>query len=126
MRATTAMKNRGAMKPHRSPSTAHRVLDKGEAIIDQMVTQSVSLNAFPRPYAEHQKSFTLELDLYPDFGTAHFRKHPYLEAKPDHREQQDMQLDIYELEAFAEGIAELVRLARSKGFLSSTANRATA
>lgn len=121
---TTATKNRGAMKTHRSPSTAQRVLDEGEAIIDQLVTESVSLNAFPRPYAVHQTSFTLTLDLYPDFGTAHLRKEPYLRAETNHREHKEMQLNIYELEAFAAGITELVRIARSKGFLSSTTTEA--
>jgi hypothetical protein len=104
-------------------ATAELVLDEGKRIVDQMVTQSVSLNAFPQPYPEHQKSFTLALDLYPDEGTAHLRKYPYLRSELNSRDRQDMQLDIYELEAFAEGVAELVRIARSKGFLSSTSDK---
>ncbi len=104
-----------ARKNQAPKSTAEPVIDKGQTIIDQMVTNTVALNAFPRD--TERRSFTLELDMYPDFGTAHISKRPYLKPDRDEYDWKGMEIEIYELETFAEGLMELVTIARERGFL---------
>lgn len=107
----------GRVNPRKS--TYKQVIVDGENIIDQMVTNTVALNAFP--IDPECRSFTLTLDLYPDFGTATIRKRAYLKPNPEKAGPSGMDLDAYELEAFAEGVRELVAIARERGFLPNAA-----
>ncbi|MBA3342647.1 MAG: hypothetical protein H0T48_12545 [Gemmatimonadaceae bacterium] len=102
-------------KKRAAKSTAEKAIDKGPTIIDQMVTNTVSLNAFPQH--PERRSFTLELDIYPDFGTVHISKRPYLKPDAVGHERVGVELEIYELATFAEGLMELVTIARERGFL---------
>ncbi len=104
-------------KKRAAKSTAEKAIDKGPTIIDQMVTNTVSLNAFPEDDPERRRSFTLELDIYPDFGTVHISKRPYLKPDAVGHERVGVELEIYELATFAEGLMELVTIARERGFL---------
>jgi hypothetical protein len=97
-------------------STAERVLDRGESIIDVEVTQSVSLHAFPESFKTGQdQAFTLEVELWPEYGTVHLSKRPYLAADLEH---ESMKMAIGELKVFADGVMELVSMARKRGWLT--------
>ncbi len=114
-RSKLAAEQAKARKNQPPKSTAEKVIDKGPTIIDQMVTNTVALNAFPED--PERRSFTLELDIYPDCGTVHISKRPYLKPDRTEHDRESMELEIYELATFAEGLMELATIARERGFL---------
>ena len=116
MKTTAKAVRKRGHKSSKPKSTAARVLEDNEMIVDQMVRHNISLRAFPQAFTERPESFVLDLDIYPDHGgVAHIR----MRTQPwEHRpEDKDIMIELAQLEAFAAGVSELVRIAKERGFI---------
>ena len=101
------MKKTAKKQPKAAPTT--------KFVVDQLAKREVTLSVRPQD-ANANSYFDMELTIYTSDGSASIRKRRYL--PPLGEAWEDVQLPIAELEGFAEGVAELVRVAKAEGFLT--------
>ncbi len=105
------------MKTRKSLATEPARITKRPNICDQLVRQQVALTVHPPRFDKPaHESFTMELELFPDFGTASISIRDY--SRRD-SQTEDFDIATNQLEAFSNAVAELVAIAKANGFLKA-------
>jgi hypothetical protein len=93
-------------------------------VYDQLVKNEVTVGAAGANEKGQRFSFSLELAAYPDFPDASicFSVYRSGETEGPPTEQGEFSVRKVELEALSLGIAELVRVAKERGFLAEKPN----